>query len=64
MRVLKLHSPNAWFDVLNTSFKDQTIGSRVFRLHPEHPHTAYMGAEADDWQTSHNTATQEEKFFK
>ena len=51
MRVLKPHSLIAWFVVLNTSFKDQTIGSRVFRLHPEHPHTTYVGAEADDWPT-------------
>ena len=32
---MKPHSPIAWFVALNTSFKDQTIGSRVFRFHPE-----------------------------
>ena len=51
MRVLKPPSPIAWLVVLNTSFKDQTIGSRVFRLHPEHPRISYVGAEADDWPT-------------
>ena len=51
MRVLKLDSLIAWFVALNTSFKDQTIGSRVFRFHPEHPRTTYVGAEADDWPT-------------
>ena len=47
--VLELYSPIAWFVALNTSFKDQTIGSRVFRLHPEPPCISYVGAEADDW---------------
>ena len=51
MRVLKPYSLIAWFVELNTSFKDQTIGSRLFRLHPEHPRTTYVGAEADDWPT-------------
>ena len=37
MRVLKPHSPIAWFAALNTSFKDQKIWSRVFRFHLEHP---------------------------
>ena len=41
----------AWFVVLNNSFKDHLIGSRLFRFHPEHPRTTYMGAEADDWLT-------------
>ena len=51
MRVIKLYSPIALFVALNTSFKDQTIGSRVFRFHPEHPRTTYVGAEADDLPT-------------
>ena len=51
MRVIKLNSLIAWFVALNTSFKDQTLGSRVFRFHPEHPRTTYVGAEADDWPT-------------
>ena len=29
MRVIKPHSPIAWFVALNTFFKDQTFGSRV-----------------------------------
>ena len=63
MRVIKSHSPIAWFVALNTSFKDQTIGSRVFRFHPEHPCTTYVGAEADDWPTLKldKTATHEVK---
>ena len=48
MRVIKHYSPIALFVALNTSFKDQIIGSRVFRFHPEHPRITYVGAEADD----------------
>ena len=51
MRVIKPYSPIAWFVALNTSFKDQILGSRVFRFHPEHPRTNYVGAEADDYPT-------------
>ena len=64
MRVIKSHSLIAWFVALNTSFKDQNFGSRVFRFHPEHPRTTYVGAEADDWPTLrfNKTAAQEVKF--
>ena len=60
----KPHSPIAWFVALNTSFKDQTLGSRVFRFQPEHPRTTYEEAEADDWPTLrfNKTAAQEVKF--
>ena len=51
MRVIKHYSPIALFVALNTSFKDQIIGSRVFRFYPEHPRTHCVGAEADDWPT-------------
>ena len=51
MRVIKPHSPISWFAALNTSFKDQTLGSSVFRFQPEHPRTTYVGDEADDWPT-------------
>ena len=51
MRVIKHYSLIALFVALNTSFKDQIIGSRVFRFHPEHPRISYVGAEADDWPT-------------
>ena len=64
MRVLKPHSPVVWFVALNTSFKDQTIGSRVFRFNPEHPRTTYVGADADDRPSLsfYKTAAQEIKF--
>ena len=64
VRVIKPHSPIAWFVALNTSFKDQIFGSRVFRFHPEHPRTTYVGAEADNWPTLrfNKTAAQEVKF--
>ena len=51
MRAFKLHSLVAWFVALNNSFKDHIIGSRLFRFHPEHLRTTYVGAEADDWPT-------------
>ena len=51
MRVIKPYSPIALFVALNTSFKDQFPGSRVFRFHPEHPRIIYVGPEADDWPT-------------
>ena len=64
MRVIKPHSLIAWFVALNTSFKDQTVGSRVFRFHPEHPHTTYVGTKTDDWPTLrfNKMAAQEVKF--
>ena len=63
MRVFKPYSLIAWFVAINTSFKHQTIGSRVFRFHPEHPRTTYMETEADDWPTLRldKTATREVK---
>ena len=65
MRVLKPHRSIAWFVALNTSFKDQTIGSRVFRLHPEHPRIPYVGVEANDWPTLrfHITRPHRRRFF-
>ena len=51
MRAFKPHSLIAWFVVLNNSFKDHIIGSRLFRFHPEHLRTTYVRAEADDWPT-------------
>ena len=48
MRAFKPYSLIALFVVLNNSFKDHTIGSRLFRFHPEHLRTIYVGAEADD----------------
>ena len=67
MRVIKLYSPIAWFVVLNTSFEGPKIGIKSDQVYPEHPHTSYVWAEADDWPTLkiniYKTATQEDKLL-
>ena len=52
MRVIKPYSPIAWFVVLNTSFEGSKTGIKSDQVYPEHPHTSYVGAEADDCQLS------------
>ena len=51
MRVIKHYSLIAWFVALNTSLEGPKIGVKSVQIHPEHPNTSYMGAEANDWPT-------------
>ena len=66
MRAFKPYSLIALFIALNNSFKDHIIGLRVFRSHPEHLCTNYVGAEADDRATLrlHITRPHRRKKFK
>ena len=51
MRVIKHYSPIALFVVLGTSLEGPNNGKKSAQVYLEHPHTFYVGAEADDWPT-------------
>ena len=64
MRVIKPYSLIAWFVVLNTSFKDPKLGSRVFRFIPNTPVLTTWGQKPTTGQLLgliYKMAAQEEK---